>query len=91
MSLADDVRALALKQAQAWAFARGAFLVGAFLLGGVQWYALRQLDYLVTQGRDVAIHGQQLAVLEIEVKALRAECRAPALETDEPVQEAKRR
>jgi len=92
MTIEDDVRAVALKQATGWAFVRGAVFVGAILLASVQWYALHQLDVLTMQGKQVAEHTQRLAVLDMEVARMRSYCIAAVPTSyDGPVQEVKRR
>lgn len=67
MTIRDDIHAIELRQAKAIAFIRGALVIGAILLTCVQWYALRQLDYLVTQGKAVALHEQRLTRLETAI------------------------
>lgn len=95
MSAEDDVRRVELIQAKNVAFVRGAVLVGTVLLASVQWYALRQLDYVVAQGKDVAMHGQRLAVLDAQMASMRMLCAStiPASYDgpSHPVQEVKRR
>lgn len=68
MTLRDDLHAVEMRQVQSIAFIRGALVIGALLIGSVQWYALRQLDYLVAQGKTVIQHEQRLATLEAQCK-----------------------